>query len=38
MGISVYVVFFVNFMDKAIQDNKNCWLFLEKDSKVSRFH
>ena len=32
MGISVYAV----FGDKAIQEN--CWLVLEKDSKVNRFH
>ena len=32
------MLFLVNFMNKAIQDNKICWLFLEKDWKVSRFH
>ena len=37
MWISVYAVL-VNVMDKAIQDNKNYCLFLEKDSEVNRFH
>ena len=30
--------FLVSFMDKAIQDNQTFLVFLEKDSKVSRFH
>ena len=30
--------FLVNFMAKAVKDNKNGRLFLETDPKVGRFH